>query len=207
MTEQTHVQERHGAKHEAWVELPHEQIGELMLSALMRDGAFTMAGRPGLFFEGFECMRPTLECMLGEWQWRPAEVQGTYKLMQRSCKMGHVPDPPHVDGGALPPPAKSSGSEKPNMKLILSAFDTRVDTEEFPRPLRDPAAPRPAGSSIHGFYGNAKQQRGGRDDAYSVQAQNGDAEPEIPTVTREEFDSLVGPAETSDASTSGASAF
>ena len=28
------------------------------------------------------------------------------------------------------------------------------DNERSPKPLRDPAAPRPCGSSIHGFYGN-----------------------------------------------------
>ena len=192
MTQQTkNVQERYGAKHEPWVELPCEQIGAQMISSLRRDGAFTIAGRPGLFFQGFDGMLPTPEGMLGEWQWRPGEVQGVYELMRRSLKMGHVPDPPHVDREALPPPAESSGSEQPNVKLILSALDTGVDTEESPRPLRDPAAPRPAGSSIHGLYGNEKQQRGGRGDAYSVQAQNGDAVPEIPTFTLEILDSPV----------------
>ena len=95
------------------------------------------------------------------------------------------------------PPAETSASEKPNVKLIVSASDTGVDTEESPRPLRDPWAPRPSGSSIYGFYGNEKKpQKGVWGDAYSVQAQNGDAEAEIATSTQEELDSPVAPAET-----------
>ena len=49
-----------------------------------------------------------------------------------------------------------------------------------------------------------KQQRGGRGDAYSVQAQNGDAETEIPTFTLENLDSPVAPAETSGVGIGGA---
>ena len=45
------------------------------------------------------------------------------------------------------------------------------DTADSPRPLRDPCAPRPEGSSIHGFYG---KDAGKRFQTWSVQAVRGD---------------------------------
>ena len=80
------------------------------------------------------------------------------------------------------PHAETSVSEKPNVKSIVSASDICVDTEASPRPLRDPCAPRPCGSSINGFYGTEKKpQKGVWGDARSVQAENGDAEAEKAT--------------------------
>ena len=80
-----------------WLQLRCERICEAMLSSLIRDGAFTIAGRPGLFFQGFEGMLPWPEGMAEaegtweEWQWRPGEEQGLYELMRRSLKMEDVP--------------------------------------------------------------------------------------------------------------------
>ena len=45
------------------------------------------------------------------------------------------------------------------------------DRAESPRPLRDPAAPRPAGSSLWGYYGNGLA--GHASDTWSIQAQRG----------------------------------
>ena len=76
-----------------WVTLSCEQIGEPMLSALKDDGAFTIAGRPGIFFVGFEGQLPCPKELCWyktEWAWRPGEQQGAYELMQR-CKMEDVP--------------------------------------------------------------------------------------------------------------------
>ena len=62
-----------------WLQLSCERIGEPMLSSLKRDGAFTMDGRPGLFFQGFEGMLPWPEGMAeaeGMWEeWRGAPVK------------------------------------------------------------------------------------------------------------------------------------
>ena len=80
-----------------WLQLSCERIGEPMLSSLKRDGAFTIDGRPGLFFQGFEGMLPwpegmaEAEGMWEEWQWRPGEQQGAYELMQRLSKREDVP--------------------------------------------------------------------------------------------------------------------
>ena len=46
------------------------------------------------------------------------------------------------------------------------------DRAESPRPLRDPAAPRPAGSSLLGFYGDGVA--GDPSETWSLQAQRGD---------------------------------
>ena len=77
-----------------WVTLSCEQIGEPMLSALKDGGAFTIDGRPGLFFVGFEGQLPCpkeLWRYRAEWQWRPGEQQGAYELMRRLIKREDVP--------------------------------------------------------------------------------------------------------------------
>ena len=64
-----------------------------MLSALKDGGAFTIAGRPGIFFVGFEGQLPCPKELCWyktEWAWRPGEQQGAYELMQRFCKMEDV---------------------------------------------------------------------------------------------------------------------
>ena len=58
-----------------------------------------------------------------------------------------------------------------NTSVHRADDDAAQDQEDSPRPLRDPTAPRPAGSSLYGFYGNGLR----RHDARSVCA-NADRE-------------------------------
>ena len=95
---------------------------------------------------------------------------------------------PAAKATPMNPLAETSAWEKPNVKLTVSASDVCADTEKSPRPLRDPWALRPCGSSINGFYGTEKKpQKGVWGDARSVQAENGDAEAEKAAFMQEEF--------------------
>ena len=63
-------------------------------------------------------------------------------------------------------------SEKPQPGLPLADFaiTASADTANSPRPLGDPYAPRPYGSSIHGFYGADASHEGISSDGASANA-------------------------------------
>ena len=96
----------------------------------------------------------------------PQPAESTADPWQRSTQWGWHDH--QATGGGAPQPAESTAN--PGDKRALSTSDQTTsqsglapkeshwkDTADSPRPLRDPYAPRPAGSSLSGLYNDGMQ--------------------------------------------------